>query len=160
MGDLIQGSRRQAWEERRAQLSAAAVPDALAQFVASADSLFASLGIIEIGEQTAQPVDQVARVYFALGDQLDLHWFGQQIRGFEAHSHWQALACDGYLDGTALGHESPEGRAVERVADWLARQPQSVRRWQQMLSELRSAQVRDCSIFSVALRELQELSQA
>ncbi|MFC6672612.1 NAD-glutamate dehydrogenase [Marinobacterium aestuariivivens] len=170
MGELIQGSRLETWEERRAQLADASVSQTLASFVASADSLFSSLGIIRIGEQTGRPVEEVARVYFALGDQLDLHWFGQQIRGFEAHSHWQSLACDGYLDdlstqqreltARALNHSGDQAGAVERVADWLGDQPQSVRRWQAMLNELRSAQVRDCSIFSVALRELQELSQA
>jgi glutamate dehydrogenase len=170
MGELVQGSRRRVWEERRQQLVASGVPESLAEMIAGADSLFSLLGIIQVAEQAAQPVDEVAKVYFALGDHLDLHWFGQQIRGFDARSHWQTLACESYLDdlstqqraltARSLQHDAEAQDAVVRVSGWLDQHPLLVKRWQSMLGELRSTKVRDCAIFSVALRELLELSQA
>jgi glutamate dehydrogenase len=170
MGDLVQGSRRRVWEERRQQLVTSGVPGSLAEMIAGADSLFSLLGIIQVAEQAAQPVDEVAKVYFALGDRLDLHWFGQQIRGFDARSHWQTLACESYLDdlstqqraltARSLQHDGEAQDAIVRVSGWLDQHPLLVRRWQSMLGELRSTKVRDCAIFSVALRELLELSQA
>ncbi|MEH6825132.1 MAG: NAD-glutamate dehydrogenase [Motiliproteus sp.] len=167
--ELIQGGRLQDWQRRHAQLVECGVPDALAGLAASADSLFSLLGIIQVAEQTGQPVERVARVYFSLGDHLQLHWFDQQVRAFEAKSHWQSLACDSYRDdlnsqqrnltSRVLGSDAADNELAQ-VTQWLSEHALPVRRWQQMLGEIRSARVIDCAIFSVALRELLELSQA
>ena len=167
--ELIQGSRLEDWQRKHGQLVAAGMPENLASAGASADSLFSLLGIIQVAEQTGQPVERVARVYFSLGDHLQLHWFDQQVRSFEAKSHWQSLACDSYRDdlnsqqrnltSKVLNSEATDDE-LEQVTQWLALHALPVRRWKEMLDEIRTAKVRDCAIFSVALRELLELSQA
>ncbi|MFT6916959.1 MAG: glutamate dehydrogenase [Motiliproteus sp.] len=171
--ELIEGERLEDWQNRHAQLLECGVPDALAAVAASADSLFSLLGIIQVAEQTGQPVERVARVYFSLGDHLQLHWFDQQVRVFEAKSHWQSMACNGYRDDLNVqqrnltsrvldsgGADENEQEQLEQVAQWLAVHALPVERWKLMLDEIRSARVHDCAIFSVALRELLELSQA
>ncbi|WP_020681623.1 NAD-glutamate dehydrogenase [Marinobacterium rhizophilum] len=170
MSDLIHGSRLKAWDERKGQLLESGVGESLAAIVASCDSLFSLLGIIQIAQQIDQPVDRVGLVYFTVGDCLDMHWFAQQVRSFDARSHWEALACEGYLDEVSTQQRALTAQALrdpgeaetarKRVGNWLAQHPQPLKRWQAMLEEMRSAQVQDCAIFSVALRELQELSQA
>ncbi|MEH6471111.1 MAG: NAD-glutamate dehydrogenase [Halopseudomonas sp.] len=169
IAELIQGSRRQDWQDKNDQLLAQGVPEALAGIAASADSLFSLLGIIQVAEQTGQPVEQVARVYFSLGDHLDLHWFDQQIRSFETSNHWQSLACDSYRDDLNGQQRSLTSRVLSsgavdgdqsQVEQWLSQHSRPVQRWRQMLDEIRSAKTLDCAIFSVALRDLLELSQA
>ena len=167
--DLIQGSRLASWQTKHQQLTETGVPDALAGLAASTDSLFSLLGIIQVAEQSGHLVERVARVYFSLGDHLQLHWFDQQVRGFEAKSHWQSLACDSYRDdlnsqqrnltSRVLASEAAECE-LEQVQQWLSHHAMPVQRWKQMLDEIRSAKAPDCAIFSVALRELLELSQA
>lgn len=169
IAELIQGSRRQAWQQKNDQLIAQGVPETIAGIAASADSLFSLLGIIQVAEQTGRPVEQVARVYFSLGDHLDLHWFDQQVRSFETSNHWQALACDSYRDELNGQQRSLTSRVLgsveadsdePQVEEWLAQHSMPVQRWRQMLDEIRSAKSLDSAIFSVALRELLELSQA
>ncbi len=169
MSSLIQGDRLQAWQAKHEQLQAAGVPEQLAALAASADSLFSLLGIIQVAEQTGQPLENVARVYFRLGERLDLHWFDLQIRQFEARSHWQSLACDHYRDdlntqqraltARVLADDGDQADDIARVDAWLMRCGPVMQRWQAMLTEMRGAPVRDCAIFSVALRELLELAQ-
>ena len=169
ISELIQGGRREDWQSKHDQLVAQGAPESLAALAAGADSLFSLLGIIQVAEQTGQPQQQVAQVYFSLGDHLDLHWFDQQIRGFEAKNHWQSLACDSYRDdlnsqqrhltSRVLGSEAVDS-PLQQVELWLAQQALPLQRWRKMLDEIRSAKTRDCAIFSVALRELLELSQA
>ncbi len=168
IAELVQGGRRQSWEDKHAQLLLQGVPDALAVLIAGAGSLYSLLGIIQAAEQTGKPVEQVAQVYFSLGDQLDLHWFDQQIGAFDAKNHWQSLACDSYRDDLNSQQRNLTSRVLscegidnplQQVEQWLEQQALPVQRWQQMLGEIRNAKVRDCAIFSVALRELLELSQ-
>ncbi|HEY5717544.1 MAG TPA: NAD-glutamate dehydrogenase, partial [Motiliproteus sp.] len=170
IADLIKGARRDEWQQKHDAMVAKGVPETLAAVAASADSLFSLLGIIQVAEQSDKPLAQVAEVYFSLGDQLNLHWFDQQVRGYEARNHWQSLACDSYRDDLnsqqriltqrVLAANVTTGAESDRVAGWLQQYALSAQRWQQMLAEIRSTKVRDCAIFSVALRELMDLSQA
>ncbi|WP_210394607.1 NAD-glutamate dehydrogenase [Motiliproteus sediminis] len=170
IGTLVQGSRREDWQNKRDAMQAQGVSEPLAELAASADSLFSLLGIIQVAEQTGKPLTQVAEVYFGLGDRLQLHWFDQQVRGYEARNHWQSLACDSYRDDLnsqqrlltkrVLQSELEAADDAERVSRWLEQYALPAARWGQMLEEIRATKVRDCAIFSVALRELMDLSQA
>ncbi|MFC6673659.1 NAD-glutamate dehydrogenase [Marinobacterium aestuariivivens] len=173
IGERLCGEQRAVWQQRRDDLVTAGVPEALAAQVASADSLYALLGVIEAGAETGQPLERAAGVYFDLGERLELHWFDQQVRAIEVGNHWQSMARDGLREDlntqmrtltvkvlseaeTTQAGEDP--RAL--VEQWLGRRSELLERWQQMLSELRSASLNDCAVFTVALRELLDLAQA
>ncbi|GGO75660.1 NAD-specific glutamate dehydrogenase [Marinobacterium nitratireducens] len=173
IGDRLQGQPREVWQQRRDELVAAGVSEALASRVASADSLYALLGVIEAAAETGQALERVAAVYFDIGERLDLHWFDQQVRAIEVANHWQSMARDGLREDLnaqmreltvkvlAEAGETEDGEAPDAlVSGWLDRRADMLERWQQMLAELRGANLNDCAIFTVALRELLDLAQA
>ncbi|NVK42479.1 MAG: NAD-glutamate dehydrogenase [Oceanospirillaceae bacterium] len=173
IGDRLQGEPHAVWLKRRDELVAAGVPELLSARVASADSLYALLGVIEAAAETGQPLERVAAVYFDLGERLELHWFDQQVRGIDVSNHWQSMARDGLredlntqmraltvkvLSEVETSDAEPEPEAL--VGQWLEQRSGLLQRWQQMLAELRGANLNDCAIFTVALRELLDLAQA
>jgi glutamate dehydrogenase len=166
----LQGEPLQDWQQRSSALVDAGVPESLAAKVASADSLYALLGVIEAAAQTGQALERVAAVYFDLAQRLELHWFDQQVRAIEVGNHWQSMARDGLREdlNTQMrvltvnvleeGDDSADPAAL--VEGWLERQASLLGRWQQMLNELRASSGNDSAIFTVAMRELFDLAQA
>jgi len=165
----LSGEPLQNWQARFDNLIAAAVPEESASVVAGADSLYSALAIIEVAAQTGRELEQVADIYFGLGEKLDLHWFDQQVKALSAANHWEAMARDSYredldsqqraLTVSVLQFDTQPADAESLIQRWLDEHGESLTRWQQMLVDLRGAGQKECAVFSVALRELWQLAQ-
>jgi glutamate dehydrogenase len=143
------------------------VPETLVQRVACLEELYSGLDIVEVAGALGRPVELVARVYFALGGLLDLHWMGHQIARLPTDTHWQALACTALQDDLSSQarnlcadalRENPEEEDVAKlVAAWQAKRGFQLERCRQLFTEIRAASAADMPMLSVALRELRGL---
>ncbi|MDT3670497.1 MAG: NAD-glutamate dehydrogenase [Aromatoleum sp.] len=140
------------------------VPAPLAHRIASLDELYSALDFVEVAEETGRPEATVAKIYYALGDELDLYWLGLQISALPADSRWQALARGALrlelstqariLAADALKHcpgvEAPE----EVIAAWQERNRVNVERYRHLLADVKTAGAIDMAMLSVLMREL------
>lgn len=140
------------------------VPEALAQRVAALDELYSALDLVEVAAESGRDEASVARVYFALGGELDLHWLGQQISGLPAETRWQSLARGALrTDLSALARTlaaeairlAPAGSEVDgMLSAWRERAAVAIERYRHLLGEIRTAPSIDLAMVSVMLREL------
>ncbi|RLT93507.1 NAD-glutamate dehydrogenase [Ketobacter sp.] len=166
---VLSGPRREVWEERHNRYVEKGVPSTLATFIAGADSMLPVLGIIQAAEVTGKPVPEVAEVYFALGSQLDLYWFNEEINALNIENHWQALAREAYRDDLdwqqrtlTVGVLQMGGKAhsvEERVNAWAQHHETMIARWKALIAEFHGMDVKEFSMYGVALRELMDLAQ-
>jgi len=143
------------------------VPPALVARVACLDELYSALDIVEVAATLGRPVDLVARVYFALGGLLDLHWMGHQISILPTDTHWQGLARTALRDDlssqarTLCADALRESPAVDEVAAlvaaWQAKRGFQLERCRLLWAEIRASSAPDMPMLSVALRELRGL---
>lgn len=167
---VLRGPRRDVWEARHNRFVEKGVPSGLATFIAGADSMLPVLGIIQAAEVTGRPIPDVASVYFAIGSHLDLYWFSEQINGLNIENHWQALAREAYRDDLdwqqrtltvgVLQMDSEAQTVEERIQVWASRNQDMIARWKLMAAELHSSDIKEFSMYGVALRELMDLAQA
>jgi glutamate dehydrogenase len=167
---LLEGQVHGQWQARFEAYMTAGVPEAIARLVAGTSHCFTLLGIIEAADATGQPEQRVAQVFFALGSELQLPWFGQQINGLPVDNHWQALARESYRDDldaqarmmtVSVLHDCDEESTPEAlVKEWVATNPLMVKRWRVMMSDLKNASGGDYPMVAVAMRELLDLAQA
>ena len=165
---LLSSDERAGVMQAAGHLTQSKVPNDLAMRLASFRSLYSALDIVEIATERKRSVEEVAGVYFGLGERLDLSWLRKQIGGLPADSHWQTLAKTALSDDVAwLQREltsltlklSPEVKVPAALIEKWERQNESVLgRCRQMLAELQSAGNLDLSMLSVALRELKSLA--
>jgi glutamate dehydrogenase len=112
-------------------------------------------------------VQQVAEVYFGLGEFLSLDWFMAQIVDLQPDSRWQDLARETYVDDL----ESQRRRLTaclctagltdpSSMETWQDQQQELIHRWKLMIKDLRKVPQSDFAMISVALRELLNLVQA
>lgn len=177
LAQRLTGEPLEAWQKRYNELEAAGVPAELAVLAASFDSLYTLLGIIATEQQTGEPLERIADVYFMLGDRLELYTVDCHIREMEQDSHWKSLARDGFREelnscqraitlnvlkrARAAAQKSGDAELSSKacVDSWLETNRDLLARWKQVLSDLRSVPNPDSAVFAVIMRELAELAK-
>ncbi|MFT4653485.1 MAG: glutamate dehydrogenase [Kangiellaceae bacterium] len=144
------------------------VPKDVAYKIASLGNLFSSLDLAQIAEIENRPVEVVARLYYQLGFNFELHWFLTQIIQQSVSNHWQALARASYREELdwqqraitiVLLHSSLKGKDADKILnDWSIANSVKLSRWKHMMAEFKTSDNHEFAKFSVALRELMLLS--
>lgn len=167
VGEALTGTAHADWAARRFKLEERGLERRWVQQLAMPDNLFSGLSVMEVARLTGHSAEDVAKVFFALYERLNLDWFATQLTEVRIQSHWQAMAREAFLDdldaqlrklATALLERHPED-ALAHMDQWLDNKKHAVERWQNMVHEVRSLQHQDFAMFSVALRELIDLAQ-
>lgn len=166
---FVKGRARDEWLARSESYRKQGVDEFWSQHLSMPDNLFSGLGIIESAFHCETPTQEVAQIFFLLLDRLNLNWFATQLSEVKVETYWQALARESYIDDlevqlrklTIAFTRLRNGRSVEETYDaWMAKSKYLVNRWKIMVNEVQSSQVTDYAMFSVALRELIDLTQA
>jgi glutamate dehydrogenase len=125
------------------------------------------LDIVEVAQQSGQPIDQVAGVFYELGEALDLEWLRDQIEALPVDGHWHAQARGSLLDELTHQHRAlalqvlalaGNSKDVSPVQAWLNRDDATLKYTRSMLAEILT-QNADYPIASVAVRRLAQLAQ-
>jgi glutamate dehydrogenase len=148
----------------------AGVPEELANRVASLNAMFSALDIVEVSSTTGLTIEDVAAVYFMLGERLELNWLRDQIVALPAENHWQGLAKAAlydelYSQQRALAAEvlqmSPKIMSAEtRIEQWFTQNHALVEHCLQVLTDLKTSGTIELAMLSVALREIRSLVQS
>jgi glutamate dehydrogenase len=149
------------------RLSENKIPRALANRVVRFDSLYSTLDIVDVAAETNRSADEIAGVYFVIGERFNFSWLHQQTTALPADSHWQMLAkaaVEEELSGLqrelscAVLKDSRSGeRSDEIVSRWEAQNSNSLERSRKVLADFQSTDSADLSMLSVALQELSNL---
>ncbi len=156
---LLLGNDKADLEKRSADLQTAGVPVEMALDIASARSVYHALNIIEAATNRKMDVYQVAKVYFTLVDRLDLYAFRDKINSYPITHRWTVLARAAFKsDLDWIERELTSAVIASGTVDaWLEQHRDLIDRWQTLLIDLRSEDITDFSIISVAIRELFDL---
>jgi glutamate dehydrogenase len=168
--NYLNGETKEVWQNKYDLLVNEGVPEELASMVAGSRHLYAALGIIEAHESTESTLDNVANVYYVLGNRLELTWFGEQINSLAPLTHWQALAREAFREdldwqqrsltvGLLKLKDAPKD-IEQRIDIWMEQHKDLVLRWTQTITEFKVTEDAEFSMYSVALRELLDLAQS
>lgn len=142
----------------------------LASKVLAMDALYCTFDVVDISNSSNLPLPSVSDTYFALSAYLDVYWLRVQLRDHVADTHWQELARKSQLDDLyrilglltrdVLRVSAGIGQPAQRIQKWHEVNAIAVDRYLHMSQELRAVEHLDLAMFTVALRELQNLHQA
>ncbi|MHA7878322.1 MAG: NAD-glutamate dehydrogenase [Saccharospirillum sp.] len=168
--NLLPDEQKAKWLEEAEALEAQGVPQSVARRLSAADMLYTALGVIAVAQSQNRDPMVVLQGYFRVGDALELDSFSQQVNSLNVNSHWQAMARESFRDDLewqqrritqGLFAQLPDGQELDGFMDgWLERNTILVDRWLKMMSEIRAVNDPEFSMYSVAIRELLDLSQA
>ncbi len=153
-------------DQRLAHLTKNGVPAELAQRVAQAPALTASLDIVRIAAEQKLKVEDVGATYFAVGDEFHLDWLRAGARGLIGDSHWDRLAVFAIIEDL-YGHQRDLTTAIlpangkqtgsEAIAAWRATRGAALIRADALFADLRQVGKLDLAMLAVANRTLRSL---
>lgn len=169
---LAQNIPKDRWQDSYAEYTQHKVPEQLAAFCASAGSQYWLLDVVDIANSKGEKVCDVAKVYFQLGQELNLVWLDRQMRQLKCRNHWESLAALSYrneldfqLRGLISSVFSIENAQISKnntprllLEGWKEAKHSAISRWQQTLTDIKESKICDYAVFSVALSNLMELS--
>ena len=145
------------------------VPNKLAMQIAACDAMFPALEIIDAIQNTQVDLKTLAKVYFEIGQQLDLGWLRYEIRKQKNETYWEGLALASIFDDI----DNIQGRLVidvinendklisipKQIEKWCHKHQRLTGRWLKMINNIRSSNVISPVMLFVGLRELTDLAQ-
>jgi len=168
-GDVVCAADRVAARSLARRLIEAGVPSTLAERIGHLDSLLPALDVVEASEATGLGFDDVAGVYFAIDDRLELHALRGLIAALPREERWDALARRALWEDLQSEHRalaisvlrsSESGPVGQRLAAWSAQNRAALERCVQVLADVRAGGASDLATLSVAVRELRNLIEA
>jgi glutamate dehydrogenase len=153
---------------RRAELIEDGIPESLADRVASLDVMSSAMDIIRIAQgDSSRGVEDVARVYFGLGDRFALDRLRSASQNIPAETPWQKTALSTLVEDL-YGFQSVLASRVivetdgapDPVEGWLASRARVVERVDQTMHDFRASSTVDLAMLAVAARQLRTLVES
>jgi glutamate dehydrogenase len=166
--ELLIGQDREDWEQLRKDLISSGVGEDIACQMASLNYEYVSLDVIDISLNQKRSLSSLAHLYFEVGSRFDFGWLRAQIIRQKIDTSWDNLARILLLDDldaqqrqltSVILQGFPEDQEDIKVGleQWQTQQPGFIKRWHQLIDELRSASELKLIMFSVIARELLNL---
>ncbi|MBX2807732.1 MAG: NAD-glutamate dehydrogenase [Cellvibrionaceae bacterium] len=164
---LLVDAEKQRWEKACRHFEALGLSRVIAARVAMPSRLFSGLGVAHAALQGDFAIKHSVAMHHLLGDKLGLYWFADAVAGVDVDNHWQAMARESFIDDidSALRRMSmallrlvgKHYQLEEALQLWMQEHPAPVSRWRQLAHDLQTSSTPDFAMFSVAMRELNDL---
>jgi glutamate dehydrogenase len=157
---------RELHEQTVLRLVGEGVPEEVARRHAFQSELVHGPDIISVARASGRPVQEVARVFFLLGEHLDIDWLEIRLDELPTTSRWQRWAVQSMEDDIFLVRRQLAERLIaesegapidEAVASFLARREEAFARLRRFMRALAMEGVNDLAQLTVALRQIRAL---
>ena len=139
-------------------------PKQLAGQIGMLDRVFPALDVVETAARRKTGVDRVAKVFFGIGEALELSWLRRQVEQLDVAGQWHAMSRANLRDELFTLHNNlvervlqSAGRRRDPVPSWLETNQLQVNGVSKMLAEMKHHDEMDYPTISVAIRSLGQL---
>jgi glutamate dehydrogenase len=136
----------------------------LASQVVIVERLFPALDVVETAARRRTDVNKVARVFFGLGDALDMKWLKKHVESLKVAGQWHAISRANLRDELFSTHNhlvdrvlQSAGRKKDPVGSWLEANQDAAKPVLEMLNDMKKGVKMDYPTLSVAVRALDQL---
>jgi len=144
-------------------------PESLAKKIARSEFSYAALDVVEIAASTNISVENASKLFFALGEKLNLLWLREMIEKLVVIGPWHAHAR-GVLRDELFEHHNSLSQTVinkygvkdsnETLITWISENKETVKSVRFMLQQMRSEKNIDYATVMVAVRSINNLVSA
>lgn len=128
-------------------------------------------GLVSGAETLQCKVTKLAQCFFAVERRLELDVLTRALLATSVDSEWRVLARDAYLEQLVdIQHQlcreimsiqmAAGGDIQDSLQSWILRHAAALKRWEEVVSQLKAVEAPDFAVYAVVLRELAELARA
>ncbi len=158
---------KKAYEATLQYYKANKVPDSLAKSVSSLQFMVSGLNIVQEAKKNKLDIETVAKIYFQVSDELQLHWLNEQLNNSTTSSYWQQTSIKTLIDdiftqqkritsSILKASKSKKGKADLKL--WLQDNHKQVGRYLKFISDLKASDQLDFAMILVAVGKLKEIA--
>jgi len=146
------------------------IPETFAHELAITSELFAVMDVIEAAQTLKLEIEQVADIYFSVGEVLQLNWIRKQIIAHPTENYWEALSREALRDDLDYQQRALTAAIVQQdmkhenvkmcLEKWSTKHTVAIARWNQILTSLKASSNLTYTMFFVVMRELLDLTHA
>ncbi|MFI4988938.1 MAG: NAD-glutamate dehydrogenase domain-containing protein, partial [Alphaproteobacteria bacterium] len=171
--EILAPEDRALFDAKVADYTKSGVPLELARPVAALDFLVSGCDIVRVAQADGKAVEEVGRIYFALGVRFGFDWLRGAAQGLTVDGHWQKLAVAAIVDdlyahqsdlvtSVLNGGDGKDGPVADGVADggvaaWVEAHRPVVERAESIIADIKSAGQPDLAMLAVANRQLRQM---
>ncbi len=167
MDDFISAQNRQQSAENIERLKKQQVPESLAKNIIILDTLYLCLDVIGLNQQTQQPLEDCAQIFFELFDTFDLLWLRDQINQLPTTTVWESLAkstsreefkrvsCQLTLTVLSNQGQTPQSK----MAECFNLRNEQINRYKKLLAMVKSDSAIELEKVTVLLKELDKIAE-
>ena len=165
--DLLVGAEHERLRSRAEEFIGLGVPEDLAARSAGLLDTFSLLDVVEIANAEKLPAEEVAGVYFAMSERIEVDRMLTRITMLPRDDRWSALArsalrydlyaAQAGLTANVLTSTSSTDSPAQRIEAWEAANQEGVARTRSTLEEIAASDTFDLATLSVALRTIRTL---
>ncbi len=167
ISSVIIGQSRKHYKASRKQFLKFKLPASLAQELADKTTLASAFDIIEIKSKLNSSVKNIARLFYAMSERLQLHWIRDAISQTVVRNHWNHLAIVNMrndlhanqrnLTELILHSVDNKRHTTKALNVWEENHADALERYDYMINELSAKPNPDFSATSVAVSEVRRL---
>lgn len=156
---------RERYEERLAYYISKHVPETLAKTIAGMHAMVAGGNIVEVSRQTKLKVPDVAKVYYTIGERLQLDWLREQLDKINTSSYWQKASIKTLTDDVFNQQKRLTSEAItymgkvtqQNLAQWEATHEKQIKRYQYFIDDMKTSEATDFAMVLVAIGKIKEI---
>ena len=157
---------REEHEQHVRRLMEEGVPQAIARRHAFQSELVHGPDIISVARESGRPVEEVARIFFLLGERLDIDWLEFRLEEMQVATKWQRWAVQSMEDDVFLVRRQLAERLIDEAAGlpveeaveaFLERRAERVARLGRFMRTLKTESATDLAQLTVGLRQIRSL---
>ncbi len=163
----LPSAEREVMVARQQACQESGMPESLAARIALLEFILPALDVVETAAQRKMAVEDVAHVYFRLGEMLHLKWLREQLENLPVKGQWHAHARALLRDELFTRHNQlvdtvlrEAGRGKDAVATWLAKNEGRVNPVISFMNEMADLPEMDYATLSVAVRSLAQMLES
>lgn len=167
---LVDDADREEWETQFDSYIGIGLSKEVASILSLPTHLYSGLDVAKISQDGKTTVKKAAQIHYLLGKEFGLFWFARWISDVKVENYWQAISRETFI-GELDKHLCTLSLALLRLAGdkytlteaidlWSRQYKRQVKRWRTMMKDLQSSSSTDFAMFSVAMRELLDLTEA
>ena len=162
---LMTPAARQLYDAQVVQLTGQGVPEPLAKRLAKMEVMDAACDVIDIARVHGKAIAEAGRIYFALGEMLQLDWLRSSAQALTAENYWQQLAIKSLNLEFYAAQRRLSLSVIARFANhpapdvaWSEEAAAALVRHAAFIAELRAQPALDYPMLIVALRQIQAIT--
>ena len=169
IGRAIIGQSRKNYRATKRRFIKYRLPAALAQELVDMTTLASAFDIIEVKSKLFSDIENVARLFYALSDRLQLHWIRDAISQTIVRTHWNRLAIlnlrndlhanQHNLTELVLQIVDNKRHTTKAMSIWEKHHADALQRYDSILKEFSAMRSCDFPTISVAVSEVRRLVQ-